>query len=167
MITLNILSILKGTFSNKNFYVKTVDNSEQSMRTNSLTSALNNNLMTTELNADLSTSTPGGVMLLIGSGSTPATRNDITLESFLTSYQVVSQTCQKFDDYGDTVYVINRIVKNNTESNMSISEIGLFVSDTSHTNLYVNYMLSRETLNEPIVLAPGESHSFTMTIGLE
>ena len=167
MITFNTLSILKGAFSSQNFYVKTVNNSEQSMRTNGLSSALNTNLMTTKLNADLSTSAPNGVMLLIGSGATPATRNDITLESFLLSYQVVSQTCQKFNDYGDTVYVVNRIVKNNTESSISISEIGLFVSDTSYTNLHVNYMLSRETLNEPIVLAPGESHSFTMTIGLE
>ena len=167
MITLNTLSILKGVFSNQNFNVKTVNNSEQLMRTNSLSPALNTNLMTTNLNTDPGISTSKGVMLLIGSGTTLATRNDITLESFLTSYQVVSQTCQKFNDYGDTVYVVNRIVKNNTESSISISEIGLFVSDISYNNLYVNYMLSRETLNEPIVLAPGESHSFTMTIGLE
>lgn len=112
---------------------------------------------------------PGpGVRLLLGSGSTPATSDDVNLESTISAYQVVSHTHQLNNDYSSTILTINRLVKNNTELDISISEMGLFITVSYYGyGSGAAFLLAREVLSESVVLQPGEKHSFTMTIGLE
>lgn len=112
---------------------------------------------------------PGlGIRLLLGSGSTPATPDDVNLESTISAYQVVSQTHQLNNGYGSTILTINRLVKNNTESDISISEMGLFTTASYYGyGSGAAFLLAREVLPEPVTLHPGEKHTFTMTISLE
>lgn len=59
--------------------------------------------------------------------------------------------------------VVNRVVRNNTEKDIIINELGMYISQGRSVNVA---MIAREVLAEPVILKPGEAHSFTMRIGL-
>lgn len=99
-----------------------------------------------------------GCYLLIGSGDSQETPDAYKLDSVITQYSVINQTHTFSDKYSGSVLLINRVIQNTSEEAFTVKEIGLFGT---------NYMIAREVLAEPVVLQPGEKHTFTMTISLE
>ena len=99
-----------------------------------------------------------GCYLLIGSGDSQETPDAYKLDSVITQYSVINQTHTFSDKYSGSVLLINRVIQNTSEEAFTVKEIGLFGT---------NYMIAREVLPEPVVLQPGEKHTFTMTISLE
>ena len=100
-----------------------------------------------------------GMYLLLGSGTTKATPDDYKLDSIESNYTVITQNHTVFTNtYGNQILVINRIVQNTSDSPITINELGL---------CGWKIMIAREVLAEPVVLQPGEKHTFTMTISLE
>ena len=100
-----------------------------------------------------------GIYLLIGVGTTTATSDDYKLDSIESNYTVITQNHTVFTNtYGNQILVINRIIQNSSDSAITINEMGL---------CGWKILFAREVLAEPVVLQPGEKHTFTMTIGLE
>ena len=100
-----------------------------------------------------------GIYLLIGAGTTTATSDDYKLDSIESNYTVITQNHTVFTNtYGNQILVINRIIQNTSSSAITINELGL---------CGWKIMIAREVLAEPVVLQPGEKHTFTMTISLE
>lgn len=61
-------------------------------------------------------------------------------------------------------YIISKIVKNNTTNNIIINTIGLIIH-CSIGGTYKNILIYKTKLNETINIAPGETKTFTITIG--
>jgi hypothetical protein len=99
--------------------------------------------------------------LLLGSGDSSASIDDYKLESLITDYSVLTHSKTSIGTYDTLCTVFSRTIEAN--SNIIIKEYGVVSTDTSGNTL----LLTREVLPEPVVLQPGEKHTFTMTIGLE
>lgn len=113
--------------------------------------------------------------LYFGTGSTPATKADYKLESPITSgLTITNPSALVWDNDGNGKYTAcaDFIVRNTTESEINIYEIGVFVPTTpkgtaavSSTQGTVNYVLMERTvLDEPITITPGESKLVTYKI---
>lgn len=106
-----------------------------------------------------------GVGARIGTGITPATADDCTLESVITSGLTVqsasSVTVTRENDFV-AAYAIYTLSNNGTTA-VSISEIGLFCTpDGSGTTKPI--LMDRTVLEKPIVINPGEAKPITYTI---
>lgn len=98
-----------------------------------------------------------------GSGSTPATRADYTLESPITSgLDVTSQTVRILNN-GNGKYEVRGqyIAKNTTSAEINIYEIGVFLPIQSKSTEWYSVLMERTVLTEPITIAPGESKLVT------
>lgn len=101
----------------------------------------------------------------IGSGDTPATADDYTLESVIASgCSVVNQSATTVTKEGDNVsaYATSTISNTGTTA-LSISEIGLF-SSIPVDGVGRPFLLDRTVLESPITINPGEAKSITYTI---
>lgn len=72
---------------------------------------------------------------------------------------MIIKTVTKSPD-ADTLYAYTYTVKNNSDSDISISEMGLF---THNEWVSMTFMWAREVFDK-ITLKPGEVRAFTMTI---
>lgn len=109
-----------------------------------------------------------------GSGSTPATKADYQLENPITSGLSItnpSDLVWQNDSDGKYAAIADFLVRNTTEAEVNIYEIGVFVpvttSSGSAANLQipVNYVLMERTvLSEPVTIAPGEAKLVTYKI---
>lgn len=99
--------------------------------------------------------------LLLGSGDSNASIDDYKLESLLTDYSVLAHSKTSIGTYDTLCTVFSRTIEAN--ANITIKEYGVVGVDNSGNTL----LLAREVLPEPVVLQPGEKHTFTMTISLE
>lgn len=100
--------------------------------------------------------------IYFGAGSTPATKNDYTLESPITSGMTIvngSSYQTEEETEGKKSCVAAYSLKNTSDSQINIWEIGIFgeVANYSSPN-YLGYLalFSRDVLNAPITLEPGE-----------
>lgn len=102
-----------------------------------------------------------------GTGSTPATKADYTLESPLTSgLSITSPSAATESTNGDGVYVFSApfVVKNTTENEINIWEIGIFTPIQRYTMEYYLALMERTVLTEPITIQPGGSKLVTYKI---
>lgn len=99
--------------------------------------------------------------LLLGSGDSNASIDDYKLESLLTDYSVLAHSKTSIGTYDTLCTVFSRTIEAN--ANITIKEYGVVGVDNSGNAL----LLAREILPEPVVLQPGEKHTFTMTMSLE
>jgi hypothetical protein len=93
-----------------------------------------------------------------GSGSTPATRADYTLENPITSGLTFPGTSLEYTTDGNGQYIVSAkyVVKNTTESEINIYEIGCFcpvLNDAYDTWHLV--MMDRTVLTKPITIPAG------------
>ena len=128
--------------------------------------AFNNNISSTKIgdgtNLENNTS-----YVFLGSGKTAPTVEDYKLESLIeyseTGLNPLNLTILNKTEY-DTLRTLILTVRNDSEENIEISEIGNYVKleigDYSGT-----FMIAREIF-DTITLTPGEVRSFTMTITL-
>lgn len=103
-----------------------------------------------------------GHWMVFGSGTTPAKSTDITIETPVESFDVISQTSNIPYKYSSTTMTITRVIQNTSTEPLIISEVGLYADNSGGTVL----MLAHEVI-EPITLQPGEKHSFTMDLCVE
>ena len=99
--------------------------------------------------------------LLFGSGDSSASIDDYKLESLITDYSVLAHSKTSIGTYDTLCTVFSRTIQAN--SNITIKEYAVVSVNSSGDTL----LLAREVLPEPVVLQPGEKHTFTMTISLE
>ncbi len=110
-----------------------------------------------------------------GTGSTPATKSDYRLESPITSGLTItnpSDLVVDSDGNGKYTFIADFIVRNTTESEINIYEIGVFCpicTDMGYYNASSNVkwamvLMERTVLDEPITIPAGESKLVTYKI---
>lgn len=107
----------------------------------------------------------GGVYF--GAGSTPATKEDYCLEAPITSgLTITNPSALTWENGGNGKYTVaaDYLVRNTTESDINIGEIGVFVS--AHYNSYTNLgnstennvlLMERTVLETPVTIPAGEA----------
>lgn len=109
----------------------------------------------------------GGVWF--GTGSTPANRNDYKLDSPITSGLSITN----YQNYtplileevpGKYAVCASYVLKNTTESEINIWEIGLITPCDVGINKFWQVLMERTVLTEPITIAPGEAKLVTYKI---
>lgn len=106
-----------------------------------------------------------------GSGSTPATEDDYSLESVIESgLTVTSPSALGWIDDGNGKHsaVADFILRNTTETDIVVSEVGLFTpvltASVNSYNTYTTYhnaLMRRDVLDEPMTIPAGESKLVT------
>ena len=113
--------------------------------------------------------------IYFGTGTTPATADDLTLENFITSgITVSSSSTPSYSRTEDGLWIVQSvyIVTNTTDEPISISEIGFFsetpqVYSSSNKNYeYHPVLFERTVLDEPIVIPAKEAKVITYTINM-
>lgn len=136
----------------------TVGNTRTNMKQAYLWSAMK----TLQLSAPSTFSTVG---VRIGTGVTPATADDYTLDSIITSGLTVvnpSAVTVTVENGAVAAYASYTLTNTGTTA-VAISEIGLFCSEYDASS-YLTMLMDRTVLEEPIVINPGEAKPITYTI---
>lgn len=126
------------------------------------------NTVTVRLNStntgysDVSTSLMTDFKVIGGTGNTAATVDDADLANRVSTLtEISSEATQK----STRTYVDNLIAafattyQNNTGEDITISELGVFLSDGT-----LLYMIARQVI-DPVTVRAGATYTFTMTIG--
>lgn len=100
--------------------------------------------------------------LYIGTGTTPPTENDITLENPVTFTCPVLPQISRGDNY--TTLLITFTFTNNTDETKTITEIGLCSRMSSATSNNPAILFNRRLLENPVIMNAGESYTFSFTI---
>ena len=101
--------------------------------------------------------------LLVGSGTTPPTKQDYKLEN-----QIVLQSDRDFCNWtpSDSKITLCRQFVNNTESPVNIQELGVYLISSSSYNTVNIFLVGRLVLSQPVNLPVGGSHVFTYSIDM-
>ena len=120
-----------------------------------------NTSLNTIINSDgISSNDKAGVCMGFGAGSKQVSLEDYNLEtiidnlSYLSSSVVTTEEC----------YMVTTSVKNNTSTDIIVSEVGIFGRGTNGTVTGNPFMLTRKVLETPITINPNEIKTFTITI---
>ena len=119
------------------------------------------NSLNTIINSDgISSNNKAGVCMGFGAGSKQVSLEDYNLEtiidnlSYLSSSVVTTEEC----------YMVTTSVKNNTSTDIIVSEVGIFGRGASGGTTGNPFMLTRKVLETPITINPNEIKTFTITI---
>ena len=111
-----------------------------------------------------------GITLIVGNGITPATINDIKIESQIKTLTPISSSViySNKDIDPSIFYGVNKTYKNNTSGSITITEICLYTQMLyvgAGRTLWAKVILAREVI-DPIIMAPGETYTFSINIDL-
>ena len=111
-----------------------------------------------------------GITLIVGNGITPATINDIKIESQIKTLTPISSSViySNKDIDPSIFYGVNKTYKNNTSESITITEICLYTKMpyiTDGRTAWSNVLLAREVI-DPVIIAPGETYTFSINIDL-
>lgn len=111
-----------------------------------------------------------GITLIVGNGTTPATINDIKIESQIKTLTPISSSVfySNRDIDPSIFYGINKTYKNNTSESITVTEICLYTQIpyvADGRNAWSNVLLAREVV-DPVIIAPGETYTFSINIDL-
>lgn len=106
-----------------------------------------------------------------GSGSTPPTKDDYNLETVIQSGLEITQGAYRINhgDDGKHTYTKEAVLRNTTESEIVIREIGLFGQPVTGSNApFANHLvlLRRDVLANPVTIPAGESKLVTFNFTL-
>lgn len=104
--------------------------------------------------------TTEGVFIVYGNGTTIATSNDYNLESEITDLTLLGNSVF----ITDNGYVVTSSIKNTSNEDIIVKELGLFETSISEYGASSTYMLTRNVLETPITIKPNETKTFTITI---
>lgn len=107
-----------------------------------------------------SDTTTEGVFIAYGNGTTIATLNDYNLESEISDLTLLGNSLS-ITDHG---YIVTSSVKNTSDENIIVKEVGLFETSKSKYGERSTFMLTRNVLETPITIKPDETKTFTITI---
>lgn len=106
----------------------------------------------------------GITFLSYGSGTTEPTADDYTLESPISTLTGSSATCGKTASGKQ----YTQVVTNETNEDVTITELGLFVlvhiAYNEASAMKSSIMLYHEVLDTPVTLAPGQTATFTVEL---
>lgn len=156
MITYNFMTGIRALFNGESPYRLTSGN----YQSNSVYEAVNYWRYKDDGGKDYTFSDQAN-RLLLGTGDTPESPEDYKLAELTTDYTVLSSTKTLSGEYGKEAVIYSRVIQAG-ESGLTIKEQGLVLGLSEFSIL-----IARDVLPEPVVLQPGEKHTFTMTIGLE
>ena len=119
----------------------------------------------TKFDAPAASDTIGADYLTIclGQNNNPESPNDYTLNPCSSTLIGSNYT---MDDYSTLGFYVGSIIATNTGTkNEIVKEVGLVLKKTSILRDYKsNYLLARKVLPEPVIIAPGESYTFTLIL---
>lgn len=121
-----------------------------------------NTSLNTIINSDgISSNVHGGVCMGFGAGSKQVSLEDYKLETIIDYLSYLSSSVVTTEEG----YIVTTSVKNNTSTDIIVSEVGLF--GRGENNDYKEsapFMLTRNVLETPITIKPNEIKTFTITI---
>lgn len=100
--------------------------------------------------------------LYIGTGTTPPTEEDITLEAPVAFTCPVAPQISRGDN--QTTLLITYTFTNNTEETKTITEIGLCSRVVESTTNSPAVLFNRRLLDTPVVMNAGDAYAFTFRI---
>lgn len=94
-----------------------------------------------------------------GQGTTPAKLEDKTLEIPVTNGLSITNPAQVTSENDAGIYRFNAVfnVKNTSEEDITISEVGLFKQLKTSSSSGYHFLMERTVLEEPIILNPNTS----------
>lgn len=104
--------------------------------------------------------TTEGVFIAYGNGTTIATSNDYNLESEISGLTLLGN----FVSITDNGYITTSSVKNTSNEDIIVKELGIFETSTYDYRVVSTFMLTRNVLETPITIKPNETKTFTITI---
>ena len=104
----------------------------------------------------------GDHCLVLGTNNTPVTVDDCEWKNNITDLSTLSTSFSRATVNGNRVIRVTRSVANNTENDITVSEVGIVVADYSSRKI----LIAREVLETPItVKANGGAQIFGIDIG--
>ena len=100
--------------------------------------------------------------IVIGNGETDVSESDYQLNSLIADSSL-SATCNK--TYIDNTLVLEKTVRNISSEDITVTEVGFIVFVQMGNNFAHTYLLAREKLETPIVIAPNDYYVFTASFG--
>ena len=106
-----------------------------------------------------------GTFILVGSGNTEPSSSDYRLDNCVSCLT----DCGQYVVHGNgNLFSVNRILRNDTNENVVINEVGLynrpFYVVNSSNACRTKLLLVREVLPETVTLHPGDSYTFTISL---
>ena len=107
--------------------------------------------------------------IFVGNGTTAPTIDDLDLESEINTLTKMSGGNTTSTGYAGNTYENNYIgniyatFKNDTANNITVTELGVKADNINISGSYKQVLMIRETF-DPVVIAPGETYSFSVTI---
>lgn len=157
----NILSakLTYGTsMGDKVNYIKTTDGTiyENNIRTSNI------NLYKVAPTSDSTTTDKSGIIFVLSNDENelPVKYDDYEIEGYIDD---------QLTEIGTTInnsnnYIVSKIVQNNTDDDVSINTIGVMVH-CYLINDYKDILFYKIKSDTPIIIKPGETKTFTITIG--
>lgn len=123
-----------------------------------------NTSLNTIINSDgISSKVGGGVCIGFGAGSKQVSLEDYNLETIINNLSYQSSSVETTEEG----YTVITSAKNNTSTDIIVSEVGLFCRAERRANYAASkypFMLTRNVLETPITIKPNETKTFTITI---
>lgn len=117
--------------------------------------------LNTIINSDgISSNVKGGVCIGFGAGSKQVSLEDHKLETIIDNLSYLSSSVVTTEEG----YIVTTSVKNNTSTDIIVSEVGLFGRGTNDYQVSHPFMLTRNVLETPITIKPNEIKTFTVAI---
>ena len=121
-----------------------------------------NNFLATPRESISQLSSNGEHCLVLGTNNTPVTVDDCEWKNDITDLSTVSLSFSRATVNGNRVIRVTRSVANNTENDITVSEVGIVVADYRSRKI----LIAREVLDTPItVKANGGAQVFGIDIG--
>lgn len=123
-----------------------------------------NTSLNTIINSDsIWSDVKGGVCMGFGAGSKQVSLEDYNLETIINNLSYQSSSVETTEEG----YTVITSAKNNTSTDIIVSEVGIFCRGRSSrwdAEAYHPFMLTRNVLETPITIKPNETKTFTISI---
>lgn len=115
---------------------------------------------------DAPSSSKNGWSLLLGTGDTPPTKDDLKLAAQATTLKALTRSCisNPIASGYSTSAVITNTFANYTEEPVTVKEMGLYYVMYDSSGVNGTMLAAREVLPEPITMNPGDIRTFQMTL---
>ena len=98
--------------------------------------------------------------IVLGTGTTPPTYNDFKIE---TPVESSGYSNNSYSVSADCQQVLTQSYTNKSSEDITVTELGLFVSDTNANVNYAKVLLTRNVIS-PVTIKPNETKTFTIKI---
>ena len=98
--------------------------------------------------------------IVLGTGTTPPTYNDFKIE---TPVESSGYSNNSYSVSADCQQVLTQSYTNKSSEDITVTELGLFVSDTNVSESYAKVLLTRNVIS-PVTIKPNETKTFTIKI---